>query len=79
MRSLHHVLWRGAMALCMLALSVLTLGIGSGSGFPQAANPGGDISEACEDDASSMQARAVAGQRTLFADTTGLRPLRKRG
>jgi hypothetical protein len=79
MRSLHHVLWRGAMALCMLALSMLTLGIGSGSGFPQASNPADAITETCEGDASSIQARVVVGQRTLVASTTDLRPLRKRG
>lgn len=78
MRSLHHVFWRGAMALCMLVLSMLTLGIGSGSGFPQASNRADDITEICEDVPSSMQTRVVVDKRTLVASTTGLRPLRKR-
>lgn len=72
-RSLHHVLWRGAMALGMLAL-----GIGGTFGVQQSPVQPDAVLTACEEDAT-LAVRAVVDGRTLAANLAIVRSLRKRG
>lgn len=65
MRSLQHVLWRGAMAL-----SLLVLGVGSGVGLADAPARAADARAPACDDTSQPHARegARAADRVLALD-----------
>ena len=69
MRSLQHVLWRGA-----LALSLMAIGVGSGLGMPsaeQATSP-----DACPHEARALVADEIRGDRTGEQGTTLVLPRR---
>jgi len=67
MNSLRHVFWRGAMAL-----SFLTLGIGSGFGFREMPVQASHDGPAC--DAPALRTLAPAGFDRHAADSAGIEP-----
>ena len=69
MNSLRHVFWRGAMAL-----SFLTLGIGSGFGFREVPVQASNDGPAC--DAPALRVLAPAGIDKHATDGSGTGPAR---
>jgi hypothetical protein len=73
MRSIQHVLWRGAMAL-----SLLTLGIGGGYGFQEVPVQADTTAPACDIDAMVARKLDIANDYVL-ASNIAMRVSNKRG